>query len=97
MPKEKPRKISYYYPDCRRERWFAIGLVIIFNFWAYLYTYKRDAHKFWFLLTISFIFAIFNLWVHSWNAELFLTNAIVYNLVIRGIIIFDLHKKEGWE
>ena len=54
-----------------RSKGIAVLLAVIFGFWTWLYTYKKDSHKFWVAAGITiacFIltFITFGIWLIIW-------------------------------
>ena len=75
-------EVEYY----TKNKETAYILAIMFGFWAWLYTYKRDATKFWISVGNILIFLIFS-FILKWYSLLILIQFWTWAIV-------DTHKKD---
>ncbi len=53
-----------------KKKWVALVLALFFNFWAWLYTYKKSYKKFWIIFSITLVLSLM-----SFCIAIFITDA----------------------
>ena len=71
-------------PTKRRLKSTAVLLAVFFSSWAWLYTYKWNAQKFWLTLVGNFVFQI--VWF-AMNYASYVVSPIFYEVVSIGVIL----------
>lgn len=81
----------------------AIILSIFLSFWSWLYTYKRNAWKFWLAFGLNIVFGgtdifLFNWYYHVENPAPFYLGAVIFVVIVWLWALLDnaIHKKDWY-